>query len=39
LVEQLGDLADRYRTVVCDESHQLKNKDSARTRFMSKVMM
>ncbi|KIY97725.1 DNA helicase [Monoraphidium neglectum] len=38
LVEQLGDLADRYRTVVCDESHQLKNKDSARTRFMSKVV-
>lgn len=35
MVEALGHAVHSYRTVICDESHQLKSRTAKRTRFLS----
>ncbi|KAI8476387.1 MAG: P-loop containing nucleoside triphosphate hydrolase protein [Monoraphidium minutum] len=34
LVDHLGDAAAKYGVVICDESHQLKSRGTARTKFV-----
>jgi hypothetical protein len=37
MVDRLGEDALDYRTIICDEAHQLKNRMAGRTKFVSKV--